>query len=535
MQKTIFYGGDILTMRDGSLYEEAVLTEGGVIRALGSRESLCAGHPDARLCNLRGATLMPSFIDSHSHLTALASTMGLTNLDGVEGFEDIVGRIVDFKEARGLSDTDWIICFGYDHNMLIEKAHPTRQTLDIEGLSNPVMISHRSGHMGVLNTAALQALGITAQTPDPKGGRIGRESDGRTPNGYLEETAFINLSNKIPQPGLSQQLNQLDAAQQVYLSYGITTVQDGLTKKEGWEMLKVASKEGRLLLDTVCYPDLEQHKDIAQEPDYQKKYHNRLKVGGYKIFLDGSPQGRTAWLSEPYENAPDGYRGYPVHADSVVRNFVNTALRENLQLLAHCNGDAAAQQLIDAFQAAKEEGKDPGSIRPVMIHAQTVRYDQLDRMAELGIVASFFVSHVHYWGDVHLQNLGMARAGRISPARSAAEKGVVYTFHQDAPVNPPNMMDTVWCAVNRTTKSGLVLGDGERVTTLQALKAVTSNAAYQYFEEGRKGTIEPGKLADFVILDRNPLRTDPKELRDIKVMKTIKEDRVLFERNEELL
>ena len=401
MQKTIYYGGDILTLRDGPLYEEAVLTEGGVIRALGSRESLCAGHPDARLCNLHGAALMPSFIDSHSHLTALAGTMGLANLDGVEGFEDIVGRIVDFKEKRGLSDTDWIICFGYDHNMLVEKAHPTRRTLDIEGLLNPVMISHRSGHMGVLNTAALQALGITAQTPDPKGGRIGREADGRTPNGYLEETAFTNLSTKIPQPGLTQQLNQLDAAQQVYLSYGITTVQDGLTKKEPWEMLKAASVKGRLLLDTVCYPDLEQYQDIAQEPEYQE-YRGHLRIGGYKIFLDGSPQGRTAWLSEPYENAPDGYRGYPVHPDEAVRTFVNIALRENRQLLAHCNGDAAAQQLLDAFQAAKDEGKDPRKIRPVMIHAQTVRYDQLDRMAALGILASFFVSHVHYWGDVHL-------------------------------------------------------------------------------------------------------------------------------------
>ena len=442
---------------------------------------------------------------------------------------------MEFKEKHQLSDTEWISCFGYDHNMLLEKAHPTRQVLDGAGLKNPIIIAHRSGHMGVLNSAALEELGITAETPDPEGGRIGREEDGRTPNGYLEETAFTGLTAKIPQPGISQQISQLEEAQRVYLSCGITTVQDGLTKEDSWRVLKASAEAERLLVDIVCYPDLEKHKEIAEAIEYRKQYHNRLKMGGYKIFLDGSPQGRTAWLSEPYENAPDGYRGYPVHADSVVQNFVNTALREGLQLLAHCNGDAAAQQLMEAFEAAADEGKDTAAIRPVMIHAQTVRYDQLDQMAKLGVIASFFVAHVHYWGDVHLQNLGMARAGRISPVRTAAEKGVTYTFHQDTPVLPPNMLDTIWCAVNRTTKSGLVLGDGERATTLQALQAVTKNAAYQYFEEKQKGTIEPGKLADFVILDRNPLQTDPMELREIRVLKTIKEDRILYERQEDIV
>ena len=321
-------------------------------------------------------------------------------------------------------------------------------------------------------------------------------------------------------------MRQMEQAQDIYLQNGITTAQDGFTKEAEWTLLHCLAGQKRLKLDVVAYPNLPDNRKIALEhPQYCKQYHNRLKIGGYKVFLDGSPQGRTAWMSQPYADASDGYRGYAVHTDEEVRSYMRQALQDHMQILAHCNGDAAAQQMIDAY-AAEKTGED---IRPVMIHAQLVRPDQLARMGELGMIASFFVAHTYYWGDVHLKNFGEARATAISPVRAAIGNGVVYTFHQDTPVILPNMLETLWCAVNRISKGGYVMGEAQRVSPLEALKGVTLYAAYQYFEENEKGSIRPGKRADFVLLDRDPLQVDPMELRDLRVLATIWGGIVVYE------
>lgn len=201
-----------------------------------------------------------------------------------------------------------------------------------------------------------------------------------------------------------------------------------------------------------------------------------------------------------------------------------------MQILVHCNGDAASQQFIDQYEVAKERTHSNNNIRPVMIHAQLLAEDQLDDLKALGIMPSFFVAHVYYWGDVHIKNYGMERASKISLAKSAQDKGILYTFHQDSPVIEPNMLETIWCAVNRITKNGVLLGEEERVSPLDALKAVTKNAAYQYFEEDIKGTLKEGKLADLVILDKNILKVDPMEIKDIQVLETIKEGETIFKK-----
>lgn len=531
MSKTLYMNGDIITMDPACFQAEAVLVEDGVVKQLGRKEQLLEKDRRVRLFDLQGATLMPSFIDSHSHITMLANTLGAVSLSDARNYSEIVEKIRYFRQNQGLSDQDWICGFGYDHNFLKEKRHPTREVLDKASLTNPIMITHVSGHMGVMNTAALQAVNIGEDTQDPVGGVIGRSRG--IPNGYLEEAAFIHYTSFLPVPSREQRRRQLTQAQRIYLEHGITTVQDGYTKAEQWELLRDMAESGDLLVDTVCYLDLKDNRHIAREhPQYCKTYRNRLKIGGYKIFLDGSPQGRTAWLTEPYEKTQDGYRGYGAYKNGEVREFVRAALEDRTQLLAHCNGDAAAQQLVDAFKAetsAFHQGAQ--SIRPVMIHAQLVRRDQLKQMARLGMIASFFVAHTYYWGDVHLENLGPGRAGHISPVRSAIEQGVTYTFHQDSPVVPPDMLHTIWCAVVRATKNGVVLGERERVSPLEALRGVTSNAAYQYFEEDRKGTITPGKLADFVVLDRNPLKVALKQIKEIQVLNTIKEDQVVYSKH----
>ena len=526
----IYYHGKIITMEEDQPQAEALLVENGRIKAVGSEQAILALKDAHTKCHdLHGKVLLPAFIDAHSHLTAVAVSMRLVDLSEAQSHQEIIERLRAFKEERQIAPGEWITAFGYDQNSLQEKAAPTREVLDQASTEHPILLSHASGHMGVVNSKGLEVLGITKDTPDPEGGKIGRDEAGQ-PNGYLEENAFIQQGAKVPRPDLQEMLEMLEDAQKLYLSYGITTVQDGMVGPRELAQLTAMAQGERLLVDTVGYlnmRDAEECRPAAAR--YWQDYKNRLKIGGYKIFLDGSPQGKTAWLTEPYASGPEGFCGYPIYKDEEVRRFARQALAENAQLLTHCNGDAAAEQLINAFAAERSQLSGHRDDRPVMIHAQTVRPDQLERMAPLGMIPSFFVAHVYYWGDVHLTNLGRERAQRISPARSAAKLDMVYTFHQDSPVLPPNMLDTISCAVNRRTRAGELLGDDERLTVWEALKAVTINAAYQYFEENEKGSLKPGKLADLVILDQDPLTVAPEQIAKIKVLATLKEGKAVYQ------
>lgn len=531
MNNILYYGGPILTLAD-PLYAEAVLVQKGKIACCGTLEEVRAKADEQTVeIDLEGRTLMPSFIDAHSHLSHVADAQAYTALAGCGSVEEIGRRLRSWAQENQVEKGQWIIGSGYDHNDLPGQAHPTAAQLDEYLPDNPVLITHTSGHMGVVNTKGLRELAICADTPDPTGGRIGHDGNGAL-NGYLEENALIQRTRQVPRPTQEQRLKNLEKAQQLYLSYGITTCQDGKINSADFEFLATAAKSGLLQLDTVAYVDMKNHEDLLSQQAPYRNYQRNLRLGGFKIFLDGSPQGRTAWMSEPYLGGREGYKGYPIYTDEAVQEFCEAALRENAQLLAHCNGDAASEQYVSAFERALESTHSKNQIRPVMIHAQTVRPDQLDRMAQMHMMASFFVAHTYYWGDVHRQNFGDERAMRISPTKTALEKGVLFTFHQDAPVVPPDMWHTVWCAVNRISKGGAVIGEGERISTLEALKAVTINAAYQYFEEDTKGTIETGKLADLMIVDRDPLKTPDLELRDLKVLATIKEGFTLWQRKE---
>lgn len=528
MNNQIYYNGEIITMEE-NLYVDAMLVENGLIKKLGTEsEILSLKNSSTKVINLNGSTLIPAFIDAHSHISSFATSLGLIPLSNAKTFDEIVQILKNFKESHKLTKNDWIIGFGYDNNSLKENAHPTKEILDKVSLENPILISNISGHMGVANSAALKAIEITKETTDPEGGKIGRENNSLEPNGYLEENAFIHNTAKIPSPSLNSILSLLDEAQNIYLSYGITTVQDGLVNTDSFSQLEEMANQQKLKIDIIGYVDLKTSKKLLDNTKFKNKYFNRYKLGGYKIFLDGSPQGKTAWMSKPYENEDRDYCGYPIYLDSEVKDFIKTSLNEHLQLLTHCNGDAAADQLITCFSEVYNNGNYSSTNRPVMIHAQTVRDDELARMKEIQMIPSFFTAHTYYWGDAHIKNLGKERAFKISPAKTAIKNHLIYTFHQDTPVIKPNMLETIWCAVNRISKNGVVLGEEEKISPLEALKGVTINAAYQYFEEDLKGSLKEGKLADFVILDKNPLTINPMDIRNIKVLKTIKEGKVLY-------
>jgi predicted amidohydrolase YtcJ len=528
--KTIYYDGDIITMTGAKDSCEALVTEDKKILYTGTLKQARALYgKEAQERDLKGHTLMPAFIDAHSHFVQTAQSIKMCDLSDTENFEDIVTALKNYLEKNQIDENGMIFATGYDHNFLAEQKHPDKTVLDKVSKTVPIYISHASGHMGAANSALLKLAGITTETKDPAGGRFGRDKSGE-PDGYVEETPALMQVLAAAMPRMKMDMvKQMKAAQHLYLKYGITTVQEGAAMAQTMQGLTAFAASGGLELDVVAYILKEDYeKTVKEYADYNGKYKNRVKIGGVKVILDGSPQGKSAWLSKPYEGE-ENYCGYPTHDDAYVTKAATDAVRGGYQILAHCNGDAASEQFIQSYQAAlKETGTADGDYRPVMIHCQTVRDDQLDRMAQLKMIPSIFIGHTYYWGDIHLKNLGVVRGARISPVQSALERGLIYNFHQDTPVTKPDMLHSVWCAVNRVTRKGQPIGQEQCINVYEALQAVTINAAYAYKEEDQKGTLEAGKMADMVILDANPLKADKKCIKDIVVLETIKEGKTVY-------
>lgn len=537
MKRIIYYNGTILTIDDKSSIFEALLIEDGIIKELGSsNEILKLKDSNTDLVDLKGKTIMPSFIDSHSHITSYAQTLSLVNLGNCTSFEDIFNTLKNFIDKNNLKEDEWITGFNYDHERLKEKEHPTKLLLDKLSKTNPIILSHISGHMGVINSIGLNLFNITKDSINPDGGEIIKFKDSNEPTGLLKENAFIQNTFKIPVPSVSDLSDLLVKAQEDYLKFGITTCQDGFTRKEEFEILDYSSKNKKLKMDIVGFIDIKNNKKIYDEnkETYVKGYINNFRIGGYKMFLDGSPQGRTAWMLTPYKdiNNPDKNSeefGIGTLTDEEVSKFIEQALNDNAQILSHCNGDAAAKQLIYSFKKVLNERNESfTSTLPVMVHAQLVRDSQLKDMKEIGMIPSFFTAHSYFWGDIHIKNFGLERASKISPAKSALNRDLIFTFHQDTPVLMPDMFRTIWCSVNRITLNGVTIGEDEKISVLDAIKAVTINAAKQYFEDNKKGSLEKGKFADMIIIDKNPFEINPLDLYKIKILETIKSGEVLY-------
>lgn len=525
ISELIFYNGNILTMEEEKQNPSAVYIKDGIIQTVGTKEEVMAAavtSPNgAEVIDLDGRTLMPSFIDSHGHFTGYANSILQVPLEEATTLEEISSRISNYIKSNHIQPGTWVIGKGYDQNILPQKRHPSKEVLDAAAPNHPVVIQHNSSHMGVLNSLALSKLNLTVESSCPQGGRI-EIKDGEL-TGYLEEAAFTSYLQKVPMPSIEDLMNSYVKIQDRYAAFGITTVQEGLMPDALGRLYQKLLDQKLLKLDVVGYADCEKGQALFQQFSEQE-YDRHFRLGGYKTFLDGSPQGRTAWMRKPYAGSNDKYCAYPTITKEKLYKQVLRAYEEGRQILAHCNGDAAAELYLNVLKEVQSEKKDTiKDIRPVMIHAQLLGKDQIPMVKECDVILSFFAAHVYHWGDVHIENFGMERASGISPAGSAKKAGICYTFHQDAPVIEPNMLETIWCATNRITKRGILLGEDERVSVLDALKAVTIHAARQYFEEKEKGSIKAGKRADFILLDQNPLETPKEDLRKIQVLETYKD------------
>lgn len=537
---TIYTGGPIVTIDDAAPRAEAVAVKDGLILAVGALNEVKAHQGDAtEMVDLAGRTMLPGFVDSHGHvvfggLQALSANL-LAPPDGeVTDIASLQGTLRTWlsDNADAVERVKVVVGFGYDNAQLAELRHPTREDLDAVTTEYPIIIVHQSGHLGVANSKALEAAGVDASTQDPPGGVYQRDADG-TPNGVMEEYAFFPvLVKNLAGLGAEGLATFTRAGSELWASFGYTTAQDGRSSVGIVEAIKTVGAAGELPIDVVSFPDVLEARDFIGE-NVSRDYTDRVRVGGCKLTIDGSPQGFTALRDRPYYDPvgdyPPGYAGYAAITMAQVQDAVNWCTENGIQIIVHANGEGASDMLIAALGVAKETYPD-ALTRPVLVHGQFLREDQVDSYKRLGVFPSLFPMHTFYWGDWHRDHtVGPVNAENISPTGWLVERGMMFGSHHDAPVAFPDSMRVLDATVTRRTRSGDILGPHQRVDVMTALKAMTIWPAWQHFEEDRKGSIEVGKIADFVVLSDDPTAIDPEALDQIEVLVTIKDGAVVYE------
>lgn len=538
----IYFGGPIITIDDNAPRAEAVAVKDGRILAVGSFADLASyRRAETEEFDLAGRAMLPGFVDSHGHvvmggLQALSANLLAPPDGGISDIASLQKALSDWaaENADAVDKINLIIGFGYDNAQLQELRHPTRQELDVVSADIPVIIIHQSGHLGVANSKALEIAGITAQSQAPPGGVIQRDETGE-PNGVLEEYAFFSvlvpLLGDLGEEGL---IAFARAGTRLWAKFGYTTGQEGRSSGEIVQVLrKVAAQEG-LPIDVVAFPDVLESRDFIRA-NVSKSYDDRVRVGGCKLTIDGSPQGFTALRDRPYYDPvgsyPAGYAGYAAITMEQLQDAVNWCYEHGFQILVHSNGEGASDMLIAAIEEAQMTYGDPGN-RPVLIHGQFLREDQVASYKRLGVFPSIFPMHTFYWGDWHRDHtVGPVNAENISPSGWMRQRDMMFGTHHDAPVALPDSMRVLAATVTRRTRSGDILGPHQRVDVMTALKAMTLWPAWQHFEEDEKGSIEVGKVADFVILSDDPTAVDPETLADLDVVMTVKQDRIVYQAN----
>jgi len=445
----------------------------------------------------------------------------------------IIGELKRYAAERKIPKGEMIMGYGYDDTVMPDGRLLNRDDLDEAFPDNPVRIEHVSMHGAVLNSLALKYYEISAETETPAGGVIVRKPGTKEPWGLIMETAFIPVMEKSEPMTAQQELDWTRAGQMLYAATGVTTAHEGATHFPQFQTIKRASDAGANIIDVVAHPFiLDVDKVLAEHPlEKWTKYENRFKVGAVKITLDGSPQGRTAFFTTPYlTGGPGGekdWKGEPTFPQDLANKMVKKTYDMNVPLIVHCNGDAS----IDAFLTAYELARAGDYSKPwnvTTIHTQFMRKDHIPKFVEYKIRPSFYTLHTFYFADAHIANRGKEQAMYISPMRDAIDAGLRPTNHTDFVVAPLDQMMMLYSAVNRISRGGAEIGLDQRVTPYEGLKCMTEWAAEQYDEQASKGTLEVGKLADLVILDKDPLKVDPMTIKDIKVVETIKEGTTIF-------
>ncbi len=554
---TVYFNGDIITMEgDSAVYAEALVEKAGKILFVGDKASALkeAGSKVIQV-DLAGKTLLPGFIDTHGHMVYFGKNLMDQSLTGVKDIPEIIQRMQ--SHIAQVPGDGWIVGMGYAPLKMKELRHPTADELDKVSMDRPVLIVHSSGHGGSMNHALMKLLHIDEKTVDPAGGEYIREKGSKMPAGPMEETALIDVRNQRPAFTGEAADKVIKEASRIWASNGQTTAMEcGLgLGADDISIVENAIEKKILPIDLVVFSKESATDDVvnaaygvgesysstatgnatkllSDRVDLDKRYINRVRLGGIKFWLDGSPA--LAWMSEAFTSPPPGrapgFKGYGQIPDSVIFSFFDKYWKTNMQINMHVMGDEAIEQALRAIEAAvKKHGM--SDHRPVFVHCGYARPDQIARMKAVGAIPSFLSIALYVQGDEIEILWGAKRASNGMAMQSMLKAGVPFTLSHDAPISAPMIMPLISAAVNRVTNTGKLIGADQRISPYQALQAVTSAAAYQIKEEKSKGTLQVGKVADFVMLDQNPLKVLPASLAGIKVVETIKEGKSIFKLN----
>jgi len=535
----IYYGGDIITMEgDNATYAESIAIKDGKIVFVGSKVEAEKMKGDSTSMNdLQGKTLLPSFLDAHSHyfnslLVANQCKLYAPPSGSAKDVESIVSTLKAYAAERNIPKGEMIMGYGYDDNVMPKGRLLNRDDLDAAFPDNPVRIDHVSMHGCVLNSLAMKYYGYDANFKTPPGGICVRKPGTTEPYGLIMETAYLPVVEKTAPMTKEQEIAYSKAGQMLYAENGITTAQDGATHKWQLDIIKRAADAGANIIDVVAYPFItDVDKTLTEYPlTSWLSYNKGFKIGGAKITIDGSPQGKTAYFTTPYlTGGPGGeknWKGELTFPQDMVNQMVKKVYEMNVPLLLHCNGDGA----IDAFLSAYEAANVTKPWNVTTIHSQFMRKDQMAKFVKYNVRPSFYTLHTYYFYEAHEKNRGFAQAQYISPIKDAMKVGMKPTNHTDFVVAPLDQLFMLWSAVNRISRGGAKVGADQSLTPYEGLQAMTINVAAQYGEADRKGSLQVGKLADLVILDKNPIKVEPLTLKDIKVMETIKEGKSIYKK-----
>ncbi|UAK24393.1 amidohydrolase [Sphingomonas nostoxanthinifaciens] len=474
-------------------------------------------RPDFRL-NAGGRTMLPGLNDAHGHLSGLGfEALGL-DLRGTTSLAQAQAALARYAAEHGTPS--WIRGGGWNQEAWSLARFPTAADLDAAVKDRPVLLERVDGHALLANTAAMAAAGITAKTPDPKGGRIERDAKGN-PTGLFVDAAKALIAKAAPPPLPRERETALAKAQEILLADGVTATSDMAETVEDWEALRRMGDGGRLRVRITAYADgIDALLTVAGSGPTAWLYDGHLRMVGVKLFADGALGSRGAWLKQPYADQP-GTRGLQFLDDAKLRNLMSRAAMDDFQVAVHAIGDAANAQVLDAIDELSDTYK--GDRRWRIEHAQIVDPADLPRFAKHGIVASMQPTHATSDHRMAAARLGTARLAGAYAWKTMLDEGVPLAFGSDYPVEDPNPFPGMADAVTREDAAGDPPGGftpQQRITLTQALAAFTTGAAFAERAEDRIGSLAPGRLADFILLDRDPFMVDPRALRETKVMET---------------
>ena len=534
----IYFNGDILTMEgDKPQYVEAVVVKGKKIAYVGNlRDALNGAGANPVMQDLKGQTLLPGFIDAWGHFTLIAQNTLAVNLGYFsKNPPKTTKQLIDRLKAEARPFNGWIIGAEYADAFLTDGPLTIAQ-LDAAFPNQPVFVNNISTLTGIVNTAGLKKLGFTKDTKvtqgmlpvDPKTGKLTGELIG-DPNFEATAKVFGKYSQSL-------MMETYRKAEQIYVSNGYTTAQSYETTIQDISNMRQAVDRNVISLDLIALPTYDVVDQLlATNKNYPFGVYTKgdggFKVAGILVSTDGAPQLRLAYFTKPYNDTtgfPKDWRGMAVASQDLVNKYAKLAYEKNIQYFGYSNGDAGIDMALSGISKAIKETGVTEDRRSVISHSFFVRDDQLDQYKTHKILPQFMPNHIWMYGDVYRKILGDERANNMVPLNLAKTKGMQFGLHNDTPSSGPSALFTIWTAVNRKTYGGSTLGSGQRLDPYTALRGFTSVPAYQYKEEASKGTITSGKLADMVILDRNPLKVDSMEIRDIQIVKTIKNGKDLF-------